>query len=259
MNIKLGCDPELFLSDVTGKLRASCGLIGGTKADPQPLPIGDGFAIQEDNVAVEFNIPPASNAKQFVESISKAMGFIGASVESMHGFRIVSLSAASFPKDQLVDPRAIEFGCDPDYNAWTGDRNPRPKAGDPTLRSCGGHVHIGFDKDKMGSRNLIKMMDLYLGVPSVLMDNGELRKQLYGKAGAYREKPYGCEYRTLSNFWVFQDNLKRWVWESTERAVEAVDAQFVVDDYQDLILEAINNNNKDVARVLVDEFSLEVL
>jgi len=60
------------------------------------------------------------------------------------------------------------------------------------------------------------MMDLYLGVPSVLMDKGELRKQLYGKAGAYRMKPYGVEYRTLSNFWIFSDTTIGWVWDNTD-------------------------------------------
>lgn len=258
-NIMLGCDPELFMADITGKLRASCGLIGGSKEHPLPLPIGEGFAVQEDNVAIEFNIPPARNADEFVASIKKAMVFLNDAVDTMHGFKLVNLSAASFPKDQLEHDKAKVFGCDPDFNAWTGDRNPRPSADDPTLRSCGGHVHVGFDKSVMSGQAIMRTMDLFLGVPSVLMDKGELRKQLYGKAGAYREKPYGYEYRTLSNFWVWDDRLVSWVWENTERAVEAVGAQFVVDEHKDRILEAINNNNKKVAEELVKEFNLEVL
>jgi hypothetical protein len=259
MNLKMGCDPELFLMDVTGKLRASCGKVGGTKHAPMPLPLGEGFAVQEDNVAIEFNIPPASNAAEFVSSIKKTMDFLANGMKQSLNFSIVNMSAASFPKDELVHPAALEFGCDPDYNAWTMQRNPRPKATDETLRSCGGHVHLGYDISKLSPIQVIRAMDLYLGVPSVLMDKGELRKQLYGKAGAFRQKQYGVEYRTLSNFWVFNERLTQWVWENAEKAVNAVESQFAVDEYKDSILDAINNNNKEAASYLCDQLKLEVL
>lgn len=260
MKFKLGCDPELFLADAEGKLKASCGLIGGTKTSPRPLEeLGDGYAVQEDNVAIEYNIPPAANAREFIDSIAKTMTFLRDGVRDGFGFNIVNLSAASFPQEELVHPLALEFGCDPDFNAWTGEKNPRPKADDHTLRSCGGHVHVGFDKFFMDGRQLIRAMDLFLGVPSVLMDKGELRKQLYGKAGAYREKPYGYEYRTLSNFWVFDERLTQWVWDNTEKAITALESGLAVDDYKDGILDAINNNNKDAAAQLVQALNLEVL
>lgn len=264
MKFKLGCDPELFMADMEGKLRASCGLIGGTKYAPQPLPdLGDGFAIQEDNVAIEYNIPPAANAAEFVGSITKAMNFIGNGVKNGLGLQIVNLSAASFPKDQLEHPAAREFGCDPDYNAWTGKRNPKPKAADETLRSCGGHIHVGFEDFVPDKRRFIKCMDLYAGVPSVLMDRGELRKKLYGKRGAYREwvkgGVQGVEYRTLSNFWVFDPKLIDWAWRATENAIKAVESQFAVDEYDKAILDAIDNNNKEAATYLCKELNLEVL
>lgn len=253
---KLGCDPEMFLADVTGKLIASCGKIGGSKDMPMRLPLGDGFAVQEDNVAIEFNIPPASNAKEYIDSISRTISFLDNEVKQM-GLHIVNLSAASFDKDQLEHPAAQEFGCDPDFNAWTRKRNPRPKAEDETLRSCGGHVHVGVDDvDRI---LLIKNMDLYLGVPSIIMDKGEQRKQLYGKGGAHRMKPYGVEYRTLSNFWVYDGKLIEWVWNNTERALKATEASFAIDEHKDDILEAIDNNNKDVAMKLIKKFNLEVV
>jgi hypothetical protein len=261
MRIKLGCDPELFLADATGKLRASCGKIGGTKERPQALrELGDGYAVQEDNVAIEFNIPPAANAREFQESIQKTLAYLTNGVRNMYNFDIVQLSAASFPKDELDSPAAQVFGCDPDFNAWTGQRNPKPKAEDETLRSCGGHVHVGdYDKKVIDSRQLIKTMDLFLGVPSVLMDKGELRKQLYGKAGAFRDKKYGVEYRTLSNFWVFGDPLTNWIWNNTQRAVNAVESRFAVDEYKDSILNAIDHNDKEAAMHLVKQHNLEVL
>lgn len=258
--ILLGCDPEMFLCNIQGELKSSIGLVGGSKVDPLPLPLGPGFAVQEDNVAVEFNIPPASDAKEFINSINQTIRFLGDVVRDNYGLRISPLSAASFPHDQLMDPAALEFGCDPDYNAYTGRRNPRPKADDAALRSCGGHIHVGYDKKAIDHKRIIRMMDLHLGVPSILMDEGDLRKKLYGKAGAYREKNYGVEYRTLSNFWIFQDRLIEWAWNNTERAVVAADAQFALsEDDEACIVSCINSNDKTSAKQLVERFELEVV
>jgi hypothetical protein len=168
-------------------------------------------------------------------------------------------SAISFPEQELWHPNALEFGCDPDFNAWRdGDRNPRPKAADPKLRSCGGHIHIGHDfTEKQGVHQFIKHMDLFLGVPSTLMDEGELRKQLYGKWGAFRYKPYGCEYRVLSNYWTLNPKLIGWVWDATTQAMDAWQNNKIdVDSERDYIFEAINKNNKEVASMLVDKYNL---
>lgn len=52
---------------------------------------------------------------------------------------------------------------------------------------------------------LIPLMDLFVGIPSVLIDrdpNASSRRMMYGKAGDFRYQPHGIEYRTLSNFWL---------------------------------------------------------
>ncbi len=261
MKFSLGADPELFMADLNGQLRAACGKIGGTKAHPQPMGIGDGFMIQEDNVAVEFNIPPASSANEFVSSLDKALTSISESIRQMYDYSLVNISAAQFPEEELMHPAALEFGCDPDYNAWTKRKNPRPSSPDKTLRSCGGHVHVGLPESLKNSRlEVIKAMDLFLGVPSVLMDQGHLRKRLYGKRGAFRIKPYGVEYRTLSNFWVFNPKLINWVWRNTERALLAVEAQSIdLDSEADKIRIAIDTNNPQVATELINQYNLEVV
>lgn len=259
MRIKLGCDPEVFMADLNGHLRASIGRIGGTKHLPMALPLGDGYCVQEDNVAMEFNIPPASGAREYVESIQKTLNFLSEGIKARYGFQIVPLSAASWPEEELQSAQAQTFGCDPDYNAWTGKKNPRPNASDKNLRSCGGHVHIGYEDKNFNGIELIKNLDKRLAVASVLMDDGDLRKQLYGKGGAYREKPYGVEYRTLSNFWIFKEPLIEWVWRNTERAVADVEAHFPIDEYRDPILQAIDNNDKEMAQYLVKHLDLEVI
>ena len=258
MKFKLGADPELFLKDASNAFISVIGKIGGTKENPMPLPIGEGFAVQEDNVALEYNIPPADSREALVSNIEGIMAFLGDHVKTL-GLYFAKESAAIFPEEQLMDPRALEFGCDPDFNAWdNGKVNPRPRAPDWRLRSCGGHIHVGH---KFGSKddhiNFIKYMDLFLAVPSTVQDQGDLRKQLYGKAGAFRFKPYGAEYRVLSNYWTLDRKLIEWVWDATTLAVDAWQNKKVdVDAEKDTILAAVNFNQKDAAQHLIQKYKL---
>ena len=175
------------------------------------------------------------------------------------GLFLSNVSATLWPEEQLVDHRARTFGCDPDFNAWRNGRpNRRPNAPDKTLRTCGGHVHIGYkfatDEEVI---NFIKYCDLFMGVPSVIMDEGALRKELYGKAGAFRFKPYGCEYRTLSNFWVIDSKYTDWVWSSTEMAMNAWQQNKInMDDEAKYIVSAINKNDKQLAAKLIQKHNL---
>ncbi len=254
--MKIGADPEIFLQDKSGALVSAIGLIGGSKDDPLPVAeLGEGFAIQEDNVAVEYNIPAAGTSQELVKHINAMMGFLTHKVGGM-GLAFSRQSAASFPKKQLRHPKALEFGCDPDFNAWTMDVNPRPRANDPALRSCGGHVHVGYPMESMEDiARAIRRMDLALAVPAVFMDQeGLLRKQLYGKPGAFRPKPYGFEYRVLSNFWIFNDQHIEWVWKATEKALSLLDTP--IEDDQGAIFEAINTNNIVLAKELVRKYNL---
>ena len=254
--ISIGTDTELFARNNSGMHIALCGKIGGTKE--QPLQIADlqhGFAIQEDNVAMEFNIPPCHNAKQFVDSI----GIMSVRIKDILANLGLSLSrevSVSFDKTELTHPTALMFGCEPDYNIWTQMENSKPEAKDANLRTAGGHIHVGTSGNMV---EIVQNMDLYLGVPSVLLDKTEgaaQRRELYGKAGAMRPKSYGLEYRVLSNFWVFDPNLVRWVFQQT---VTSCDAQMAYTkalsgDIQD----CINNGDQELAQKLVDKFNIEM-
>lgn len=254
----LGSDPEAFLVNEQGEYVSAIDKIGGSKEVPRPLEeLGQGFAVQEDNVAIEFNVPPADSKEQFIQNITKARSYLEQEVGRM-GLAFSKQSATPFPISELMHPKAMEFGCDPDYNAWTGKVNPSPKAVDRTLRSAGGHVHVGYKfKDATQAKKFVRYLDLFMGVPATLMDDGELRKELYGKRGACRIKPYGVEYRTLSNFWIFNDKHIGWVWDQTERALDAWQKNVPLD--RQLIADAINNNNKDAAQILVAQYGLEVV
>lgn len=253
-----GADPEIFVATEDGP-KSVIGKVGGTKEQPLPLPIGNGFAVQEDNVAMEFCIPPATSKAEFLQYIKQATGYLEEHVCFPYNWSFDKRSAISFPEQELNDPRAFVFGCEPDFNAWTGGINPRPRASDKYLRSAGGHVHVGCSHLGVQPAAVVKALDLFLGVPSILMDQGKLRRKLYGKAGAHRIKPYGVEYRTLSNFWIFEEKYTNWVYDGVERALEAVLIGMDVDCEADSILSAINKNNVKAAEMLVAKYNLDVV
>ena len=90
------------------------------------------------------------------------------------------------------------------------------------------------------------MCDILLGLPSVLLDPDERRKQLYGKAGAMRFKKYGAEYRTLSNFWLFSDDLIEWAYKGGVAAYERLEELAGMEDFigADKIQHIINSGDK---------------
>lgn len=250
---RLGSDPEVFLCNPEGKHISSIGYINADKWHPHQIPdMPAGFTLQEDNVSLEYGIPPAATPEEFAAHIQAVMD---RSLAYLPGLSFSKLSCTIFEGDQMLHPAAHVFGCEPDFCAWTMGENPKPQPPHPFMRSAGGHIHV---ETELNPFTVIKNMDLFLGVPSVLMDSGEDRKQLYGKAGAFRRKNYGVEYRTLSNFWIFDKKLIEWVWRSTERALDNSETN-KVDEYREHIIEAINNNNKPLARSLCDEFRMELV
>jgi len=251
--MRLGTDPEVFLQDIAGNPISAIGYINADKWNPMQIPdMPEGYTLQEDNVSLEYGVPPSASADEFVQHITAVME---KSKEYLPNLSFSKLSCIVFPEEQMNHPSAHIFGCEPDFNAWTKEVNKKPEPPHPFMRSAGGHIHVETTKDPMA---VIRAMDLFLGVPSTLMDDGILRKQLYGKAGAFRAKSYGVEYRTLSNFWIFKNELIRWVWANTQRALDSVDVIDVVKE-EARILRSINGNDKKTALALVKEYNLEVV
>jgi hypothetical protein len=213
----LGCDPELFFRNDAGKFISSIGLIGGSK--DVPLPIGAGCAVQEDNVAVEFNTPACANVQEFIAAIKHNLEYCQHKADQ-YGLNLSIVPSAVFDDDQLANEAAQTFGCDPDFNAWKdGAQNPRPKADNPNLRSAGGHIHVETDLDPL---LVIKAMDVFVGCPMIEFDPDQDRRKLYGGPGAFRKKNYGVEYRTASNAWITTPERIQWVWDQTDKALEFV-------------------------------------
>ena len=241
MQFLIGADPECFIkSRKYGHYKSAVGMVGGTKQHPKPID-NLGHAIQEDNVSVEFNIPPADSLTGFRASIHKVLDHIRSILPE---YDIDTSSAVSFPPEELDTPQAQEFGCEPDFNAWTKSKNPKPKAADENLRSAGGHIHVGSSIAVADPVSVIRAMDLFLGVPSVALDNGTLRRKLYGGAGSFRQKKYGAEYRTLSNFWIFNDSLIEWAYTGTQRALEFVEKGYTIPEEDGFLIQRCINASR---------------
>lgn len=260
MSISFGCDPELFLKNSSGKFISSIGLVGGSKEDPRP--IGNGCFVQEDNVAVEFNIPPVeiNNVEKAVVQIKKhfvyVLDWLENNVCKPNNLEVALVPSAIFDPDQLDNEAAQTFGCDPDYNAYSGDENPKPTSTNPGLRTAGGHVHVGgYLMDNNRKMELVREFDAIWGLYSIIEDTDTARRELYGKAGAFRFKPYGVEYRTLSNYWVTNDKaLKRIIsyLKSVELMQVSIPLGTLIDEWSEGIQQAINTQDKMLAEYLLD-------
>ena len=254
--ITVGCDPEFFIK-VGDSIVASQGIIPGTKQEPEYI---DGGAIHRDNILGELAMIPAESEDEFVYNLDHViqqaqdiLSPIGGSME---------WSPSAMVSDEcLMHYEAMEFGCDPDIDCWSVRLTEPP---DPlmagNLRSAGGHVHVGFEYvNEQDQINAARSMDFYLGLPSVLFDRDILRRNLYGKSGRFRFKPYGIEYRTLSNAWLNSEELKRWVF---RQAIKAVSSRNELPEFtDDMVLELqriINESDKDAAEQWVNKYNIEV-
>ena len=205
----IGADPEVFLKRSNGTIVSAVGLLGGTKGKPVPMTgLSDGFGMQEDNVMAEFNIPPARTNTEFGHNIETAIGWLHNFVRTKRLY-IASKQYHGFAAKDLDNEQAKTFGCSPDFDAYNRglpcpslNRESLMQPDGTELRFCGGHVHIGTDY-KIPPDVLAHFCDLFIALPLVSFDTQGPRRSRYGSPGRYRITPYGIEYRTLSNKWVY--------------------------------------------------------
>jgi hypothetical protein len=269
---KIGADVEVFLLDADGEPFPSVQFFPGTKSSPSKIPSVEGFYIQEDNVMPEYNIPPEDGAGAFANNIAWMTSWIKTnSFKKKAGTSICVIPSMIFKPEQLKSEQAQTFGCEPDFCAWTRSVNRLPENRDPLLRTAGGHLHLSYSIDSTSkaedhpehiavAEDLIKLQDLFLGVPSVLIDSDSRRRTLYGKAGAFRPKHYGHEYRVLSNFWTCSKEKSRWAFEQSKIALDAYNNGMRISDRMGKFIQtAINTSNKHMAARIVRTYSLDLV
>lgn len=243
--VLIGADPEIFIGKAGVPLSAF-GLIKGTKATPEPVENG---AVQVDGMALEFNIKPAETEEDFVNNITSVMNQLK---EMVPDYEFINSPSVFFPEDYMRQQpyEALELGCEPDFNAFRKQINPRPDGAD-CMRTAGGHIHIGMrdtndiwdGEHVVACENMTRLMDEEFGVFSLLWDGDDLRRKMYGKSSTFRPKTYGVEYRSGSNAWLRSPKLIRLAYQFTMDAVN----RFLNNDFNfnDEVPDIIDNSMRD--------------
>ena len=254
MKILVGADPEIFVRK-NGVFHSAHNLIPGDKKNPFPVKNG---AVQVDGMALEFNITPAGCEQDFYMNISSVMETLRLMVPD---YEMVAVPVADFDEAiiKAQPAEALELGCDPDYNGWEGRENVKPNA-EVLFRTASGHVHIGWTngEDIKEPRYfglcaaMARQFDFFLGLPSLVYDNDTRRRSMYGKAGCFRPKSYGLEYRVLSNKWLANKNLIEWVFKNSITGVKEFfeKENYLFNKYGD-IQQVINNSDVDSAMDII--------
>lgn len=284
-DIMMGCDPEFFFADKNGKVVGSEKVL--TKSDNRD----HGLVI--DGVQAELNPAPsfcrellASNIQGCFRDLRNVLQRRGIDV-AVKVDSLVDITQAEL--DSLSEESKV-FGCDPSTNIYEGGES-KIKV-DPKKylkRSAGGHIHLGnsfkqyLDKKyevypsdkalenfhkvalridqalKKSPDIMVSVLDIIVGNTCVLMDRSKGNKERranYGRAGEYRVKPYGLEYRSLSNFWLRSYPLMSFVMGLCRFAVHCVSESTPENDYvkalfnavkREDIVKAINENDFDLA------------
>lgn len=263
----MGGDPE-FMVVKSGNIVSSIPFMKGDKYDKEILGKG-GYTTYADNVNIECTFPPADSPKNLVDNLKTLFTRLK---KSHPEFSITTRASHTFSEEECDNDLAKKFGCDPEFDVYALDIV-NPPAGGHTFRSAGGHIHLGnktFNNNPSGylieqedKFEAIKLMDLLVGIPLILMDNdptSPARKKLYGKAGRFRPTDYGVEYRTPSPYWTSNPRIAALTAELTFMVMNIGDAkqgaeilsQFNSEDIQN----AINNNDKDLARGIFEKLTL---
>jgi hypothetical protein len=222
-----GSDPEFMLMH-KGEFKSAIGVVPGTK-DKHYIIGNDCFYY--DNVMAECMIRPGSNKKDVIKNIREALVKYANIVKPC---KLVTQAAADYPKSQLLHEDALKIGCVPEYCAYSLKMIPPPTDDfqQGTLRSAGGHIHIGWElaKNYYNALNIVRLLDLFLGIPSIYLDHDQTsasRKALYGKAGRYRRPKWGVEYRTLGDFWLSSPKLVELVYDICDFTLGFVESKKV--------------------------------
>lgn len=257
--LSYGTDPEFVLKNIeTNKFVSSFGIVPGEKNNPIKLEdLGKGYSVQKDNVLIEFCVPPVENFIDLYESVKKAVEYTEQHILP-HSIKVIPITTGEYDPVDLDNEYARTFGCSPSFNAWTGMIN-HTSPNNSVYRSAGFHIHFGLSNNNPSTIfRFIQLLDLTLGIPSVLTDEDNIRRKQYGQAGEFRPTEYGAEYRVLGGYVMQSKDNFYAIKEGIDLAVKMFNSDFEFNDETQLNIQtAINTNNSKIAGDLVAEFNLE--
>lgn len=202
-----------------------CGSVGGSKEHPIPIPGIEekGYLMQEDNVTLEFNIPPCTSGLEFVDKVNLAVARLSSFCKTK-GLTIIKNKSATLAYPALLEegaqrlyPGAFQIGCSPDY--WAYSENVSQPRDIPNLASfktdrfAGMHFHVSYDNPHgIPEWVFVRFIDLFVNMNMMTYDTQGRRREFYGLAGLYRPTKYpdgstGLEYRSHGSALVFNQSI----------------------------------------------------
>lgn len=264
MTFTIGADPEVFVKKNGKPISVHETGLPGSKKEPFKTAAG---AVQRDGMAAEFNINPSpiNDFEAFNQNIVRTIGDLRTLVNKEGEVNLALQPVMDFDPEYLkAQPdEATELGCDPDFCAYTLKPNPRPN-GEVSFRTAAGHVHIGWGADIPIDNpehmeicaGFVKMLDATVGLYMTFIDREPRRRELYGKAGAFRPKPYGVEYRTPSNLWLKNRDRRGLLHKLVNLAINKHTQGYSIDRLtgikEDFIRSIIDNGDHVAAKSILD-------
>lgn len=266
-----GTDAEYFLLSKGDVVPADNYLPEQVLAQPISLQydlVQDGYlntAVYYDGIQGEFCIVPSTCRAYAMDEVQKALKHLY-DFTTKQGLDLSFDAAVPITKDTLRKARdkyRAGFGCMPSQlRRINGERQIMHLDGRTHFtRYAGLHIHLGraFDEPSLstfeGRLQLVKWLDIFVGLFSVLFegDADRQRRQVYGKAGEYREKEYGIEYRTPSPVLLQHPVLFNTALVMARVAVNVAENPRLHEYFdlpEELVVEAIDNVDRDLARSL---------
>lgn len=247
-NFSYGSDPEFMLMK-DGEYVSAIDVINGSVEEPIE---DNGHSFYWDNVLAECAVKPSFDK---LEALNNFQDCLKRYAKIVSPYSLIVQAAQNYPKQVLNDPKAKVAGCEADNCCYTmsvmkGELSAKDAIANGDLRTCGGHIHVGHDillSDGPEPIFAVYLFDLFLGVPSLFLDKditSSKRKEIYGQSGRFRNKEYGIEYRSLSNYWLQSPKLLELIYDITN---------FVIDFLEQDKAKNILSFNEDVFWSLITE------
>lgn len=283
-----GCDPEIFITKKDGSLIPAFNFLPFQNACTKPkdrdvCPDSSGVTngrtgmywapFYADGFAAEFGMKPGSCHGWGMDRVRFGLELVYLAMKAHDKDANLTLqNVVPIDPEILANASAdqIALGCSPSKNAY-GDQVDLPTdARTLPFRVAGGHIHFGMSnmnppkgEATREERNELaaKWMDMVVGVPAVALFEGidsPTRRRFYGRAGEYRDKTYGLEYRTLSNAWLGHPAIAHLIWNLARTGASIPDQGFPIQTPakelkfdEDEIKNIINNCDAEAARAFI--------
>lgn len=227
-NFTFGTDPEFMLADRLGTPRTAIGPLPTKKSK---IKVGN-FGFYYDNVLSECTVPAASSKDEAVATIKEMFRHL----HDLVGPKLHPIIKAGhdYDESEMKHEDARMAGCKPESCAYDLEKKQderewiRKEFRRSNFRTAGGHIHLGTEHGKrwLSSVCLVRVLDLFVGLPLLYLDNdptSAARRKYYGQPGRYRQPSYGVEYRTLSNYWFSNPYLVELTYDLCDFALDFVE------------------------------------